>query len=420
MKNSFGEAAMNILLINHYAGSVKHGMEYRPFYLAREWIKAGHRVRIVASAQSHIRAQGPQLRHLQQLDVCIDGVEYRWLAGRRYRGNGVGRVVNMFGFVTRLWRQASALADDFAPDLVIASSTYPLDIWPARAIARRASARLVFEVHDLWPLSPMELGGMSRWHPFIALLQAAENYACRHADVVVSILPKVRAHMEAHGMAPAKLHIVPNGINAEEWRGTPQPIGGAVGALFERLRREGMFVVGYAGTHGLANALEVLLDAAALMRDEPVAFVLIGGGPEQEKLMRAARLAGLCHVYFAQAVPKHEIPALLAAFDVAYIGWRRHPHYRFGISPNKLMDYMMAGRPVLHSVEAGNDPVGEAACGITVEPEDPRAIAQAIRELCALDPVVRAAIGQRGHQFVCKHLTYQVLGPAFLRACAET
>ncbi|MYN21268.1 glycosyltransferase, partial [Rugamonas sp. FT107W] len=110
------------------------------------------------------------------------------------------------------------------PDLVIASSTYPADIWPARRIARLAGARLAFEVHDLWPLSPMLLGGMSRWHPFILLMQAAEDYAYRHADTVISLLPHAAAHMAARGMAPHKLHVVPNGVDPDEWQGRPAPL----------------------------------------------------------------------------------------------------------------------------------------------------------------------------------------------------
>src|SRR5690349_9329048 len=119
---------MNILLINHYAGSLRHGMEYRPFYLAREWVRLGHRVRIIASAQSHIRAQAPHLDGHARLDEVIDGVEYRWIATPAYRGNGAARVVNMFSFVVQLYAQAGQLARLFEPDVVIASSTYPLDI----------------------------------------------------------------------------------------------------------------------------------------------------------------------------------------------------------------------------------------------------------------------------------------------------
>ncbi|HEU4776838.1 MAG TPA: glycosyltransferase family 4 protein [Telluria sp.] len=409
---------MNILLINHYAGSLRHGMEYRPYYLAREWVRLGHRVRIIASAQSHIRAQAPLLDGRARLDEVIDGVEYRWIATPAYRGNGLARVLNMGAFVAQLYRQAGRLADEFEADVVIASSTYPLDIWPAHRIARKSRARLLFELHDLWPLSPMELGGYSRWHPFIMLLQAAENYACRHADAIVSILPKVREHLEAHGMAPHKLHIVPNGADPAEWLVDNAALPGMAGARLDALRRQGKFIVGYAGTHGIANALDTLLGAASLVGDERLAFVLVGGGPEKPALQLMARNMGLTNVHFFDPVPKQQVPALLRSFDVAYIGWQRQRLYRYGIAPNKLIDYMMAGCAILHSVDAGNDPVAEAGCGLTVAPQDPAAVARGLLALFMLAPSERQTLGQRGRAYAIANLSYPVLGRRFLQACA--
>jgi glycosyltransferase involved in cell wall biosynthesis len=409
---------VNILLINHYAGSLRHGMEYRPFYLAREWVRLGHKVRIVASSQSHIRAQAPHLDGRARLDETIDGVDYRWIATPAYRGNGAARVLNMLAFVAALYRQGAALAAEFSPDVVIASSTYPLDIWPAERIARLAGARLLFELHDLWPLSPMELGGYSKWHPFIMLLQAAENHACRYADAIVSILPKVRDHLEAHGMAPHKLHIVPNGADPSEWLPNSPAVPGLAGARLESLRRQGKFIVGYAGTHGVANALDTLLSAARLVGDERIAFVLAGTGPDKERLQKMAGDMKLSNVHFFDPVPKQQVPALLRSFDVAYIGWQRQRLYRFGIAPNKLIDYMMAGCAILHSVEAGNDPVAEATCGLTVAPQDPLAVARGLLALFMLEPAEREALGQRGRAYAMSQLSYPVLGRRFLQACA--
>ena len=408
---------MNILLINHYAGSPRHGMAYRPYYLAHEWVRSGHRVRILASDNSHIRARQPDLAGEARLDEIIDGIEYRWYHTPAYQGNGIGRVRNMAAFVTALYRDSKELAQVYKPDIVIASSTYPMDIWPAHRIARLAKAKLLFEVHDLWPLSPMELGGMSKRHPFIMLVQQAEDYAYRHADCVVSMLPKVREYMVSRGLLPEKLHFVPNGIDPGEWQACSPDLPDEADNLLSRLHSEGTAIVGYAGTHGTSNALENMLRAAKLMQGEKVAFVLVGGGPDKVGLQEHARREKLNNTYFLDPVPKSQIPSLLQRFDIAYIGWHRHPLYRFGISPNKLMDYMMAARPVLHAVAAGNDPVREADCGMTVEPDDPQAVVQGIRALLALSGAERRAMGQRGKEFVLENLTYPVLGQRFLAVC---
>jgi glycosyltransferase involved in cell wall biosynthesis len=415
---------MNILLVNHYAGSPHHGMEYRPYYLAREWVRAGHVVTIVAASYSHVRQRQPDIA-ADAREERIDGIAYRWLPTPVYAGNGFGRVRNIWAFLRRLWRDAPRLVEQWRPDVVIASSTYPFDIWVARRLARLARARLVYEVHDLWPTSPVEIGGMPRWHPFIVLCQKAENDAYRCADVVVSMLPCVGEHMRAHGLELSRLHIVPNGISLDDWdqraTGAPESLLGSVleSVLALRLRElksQGRVVVGYAGSHGRPNALDVLLDAAALLRDESFAFVLVGDGMEKPRLAQRVSDEGLQHVHLFPPVPKAQVAALLDEFDIAYIGWLRQPIYRFGIAPNKLMDYMMAGRVVLHSVAAGNDPVAESGCGLTVGPEDAGEVARGLRHLAALSPQVRREMGERGRAFVRQHHTYDRLAQRFLDA----
>jgi glycosyltransferase involved in cell wall biosynthesis len=402
---------MNILLINHYAGGPAHGMEYRPFYLAREWVRLGHRVQIVAATYSHVRTRQPEAG-----DEVIDGIAYRWLATPSYQGNGVGRVKNIVAFLRQVWADAPRLAREFKPDVVIASSTYPMDIWAARRIAKLARAKLVFEVHDLWPLSPIELSGMSPWHPFALVCQSAENAAYRDADVVVSMLPKVHEHMKSHGLDLRKLVIVPNGIDPDEWKREPEPLRADVAAALAAARQSGAVIVGYAGSMGLPNALGVLLDAAKRLRGAPIRIVMVGDGHERARLAGRVSDEAIANVTMLPPIPKAQIPSFLAALDIAYIGWQRTPISRFGIAPNKLMDYMMAGCAVLHSVDAGNDPVSEAGCGRTVVPESAEAVALGLMQLAQLPDATRRTMGERGRDFVLAHHTYPVLAKRFLAA----
>jgi len=219
-------------------------------------------------------------------------------------------------------------------------------------------------------------------------------------------------------VAPHKLHIVPNDIDPAEWCGAPVALADGPAKVLARIQGEGNSIVGYAGSHGVANALDTLLDAAGSMPDEKVVFVLVGGGPDKAALRRRVQQEGLRNVCFLDPVAKEQIPALLQWFDVAYIGMQRQPLYRFGIAPNKLMDYMMGGRPVLMAIEAGNDPVAEAGCGLTVQPGNPRAVAEGVRRLMALDPEQRLAMGARGRRFMLENHTYPVLARRFLEACS--
>ena len=408
---------MRILLINHYAGSVRHGMEYRAFYLAREWLRLGHAVQVVAASQSHVRSVQP-LVHGARTRESVDGVDYLWLRTPRYAGNGVGRVANIAAFCTQLTWNARRLAREFRPDVVVASSTYPMDVWPAALIARIAGAKLVHEVHDLWPLSPIELGGMSPRHPFIRLCQAAEDFACRRSDRVVSMLPKVHDHLRSRGLDLRKLHIVPNGVLTGEWDAPGEPLHGPLAEHIAGAHERRRLVAAYAGAHGLANALDTLLDAAALLKHEPFEFVLVGDGPERERLAQRVVREGLSNVRLFGSIPKRQIPALLAQVDVACIGLQRVPIFRFGIAPNKLMDYMMAGCAVLNAIEAGNDPVAESGCGVTVRAESPAATAEGLRQLAALPVDERRAMGLRGREYVRQHHTWPVLAQRFVEAIA--
>ena len=402
---------MKILYINHYAGSPFHGMEFRPYYLAREWIKLGHEVTILAGAFSHIRAHQP-VASKKKYEQDINGIKYCWYPTPAYYGNGIRRAYNIFKFLLHVWEDSREIAARFKPDIVMASSTYPMDIWPAHRIARLSGAKLVFEVHDLWPLSPIELGNMSRLHPFILLTQFAEDYAYRHAVKVISMLPKAKSYMESRGMAPGKFGYVPNGVDVEEWQ-SPEPLPDIFLSKLLELKQTGLPIVAYIGTFGIANALNVLLDAAINMKNE-AQFILVGTGPELESLNRRINNESISNVSILAALPKSTIPSLLDLVDIAYIGWHKNPMYRFGISPNKLADYMMAGKPIIHSVDAGNDPVKESGCGITVPPDDALQIAGALKQLMALSADERAEMGLLGRNFILNHQTYSILSKKFL------
>ncbi len=404
---------MKLLLLNHYAGTPALGMEYRPYFLAREWVRAGHTVTIVAANHSHVRASQPASG-----PMLVDGISYRWLPTPAYAGNGPGRLRNVLSFLRQGWWAGARWADELRPDAVIASSTYPMDFWVARRIARRAGARLVHEVHDLWPLSLIELTGMSPRHPFARWCQLAEDAACRQADLVVSMLPRVQEHLAAHGLPADRLAIVPNGISPEDWAAPPPPLRDDVAQALMAARAAGAPVVGYAGSMGAPNALDVLLDAAALLRDSGLRFVLVGDGHERARLQQRVAADALGAVTLLPPIPKAQVPAFLAGIDIAYIGWQRQPLYRFGIAPNKLMDYMMAGCAVLHAVEAGNDPVAEAGCGLTVEPESAAATARGLRALAALGAAERRRLGERGRAHVLRHHAYPVLAQRFVDALA--
>ncbi|WP_270546600.1 glycosyltransferase family 4 protein [Butyricimonas paravirosa] len=420
---------MNILLINHYAGSPKLGMEFRPYYLGREWVRLGHHVMIVAGSYSHLRKQQPATDK-----ETIEGIEYRWIPLKPYKGNGLGRVRSIFDFVRKLWFSYSRYIGEFKPDVVIASSTYPIDIYPARKIAQRFGAKLVYEVHDLWPLSPMELGGYSKYHPFIMVMQAAEDYCYCHADKVVSLLPNALEHMKERGMDEKKFVYIPNGFDPEEWKDViassrtvidlitdfkdneKLPVDTTVIRGIDKLKNDGKFIVGFAGAHGIANSLYAVINAVAKLRETNIVLVLVGTGNEKDNLMNYVKKRGIGNVYFFPPVAKISIPEVLTRMDCLYIGLQKQPLFRFGISPNKMFDYMMAARPIIQAIEAGNNMVKEAGNGFAVEPDNVDEICNAIITMKHMDEITRFKLGLSGRSYALARHAYPILAKRFVNS----
>jgi glycosyltransferase involved in cell wall biosynthesis len=207
--------------------------------------------------------------------------------------------------------------------------------------------------------------------------------------------------MVSRGMDPAKFRYLPNGIDLSTPtdRDAPVSVRSAV--------REGIFTVGFVGTLGRANVLETLIDAAKLLDPGEAQIVIVGHGAERDGLV--ARAAGAPNVTFTGPVPKAAVAASIRCFDACYVGYRRSSLYRFGVSPNKLYEYMAAGRPVIFAADAANQPVRDADAGRTVAPEDPVALADAIRSLIAAPPAERERLGANARAYVERHHDYERL-----------
>mgnify|MGYP006384677275 CR=1 FL=1 len=406
---------MNILLINHYAGSKYHGMTYRPYYMAKEWVKAGHRVTIVAADQSHIRQKKVIIPNNNSfLLEKIDGINYLWLKTISYNDNSLKRAFNIASFIFQLYRFSKIISEKIKPDIIITSSTYPADIFPAYHIAKLSNSKIIYEIRDLWPLSPVMLGNYSPNHPFIQAMQFSENYCYNCCDAVVSVLPKVSDHVKQHGLPIEKLHIIENGISLDEWE-TQSVIPNSLETLINREKDKGRFIFGYAGNHSSANCLQTVVEAAEKLINSNASFILVGNGRDKNKLINFVKEKQLNNVIFHDSIEKKTIPDLLSKLDCLLISWKNLEElYKYGISPNKLLDYMMAGKPIIHAVNAGNDPVKDSGCGISVPAEDSEAFANAIIRMMNTSKEERSFMGIKGREYVIKNNDYRVLAQKYI------
>lgn len=415
---------MNILYIDHYAGGLPFGMEFRPYYLAREWIKNGHKVRVIGGDYSHLRTANPDVKDDFQIDN-IDGIEYQWVKSGKYQGNGVKRAISILRFSWKLYSYAQKFAQEFEPDLVISSSTYPLDTYGAQKIVWYANhnrrkgdmplCKYVHEGHDLWPLTLTEIGHMSNLHPFVKMLGYSERSAYSQAELVVSVLPGIYPHMLENGFneVTQRFLALPNGVVKEDWDRI-QPPDESIANDLQKIKDSGKFIVCYLGGHSISNALDTFVEAARQCKFSDIAFVLIGKGIEKNRLIEKAQ--GLNNIHFLPAIPKAQVPGALSYADVMYVGAKPSSLYRYGVSMNKMYDYMMAGKPIINGVDAFNDDVSDAGCGIKIMPESPEAIVEAIQTLKNMSADERQQMGDNGREWVLNNAEYTVLAEKFMHA----
>jgi glycosyltransferase involved in cell wall biosynthesis len=328
---------------------------------------------------------------LNQSEVADEGI-LRTVPVTRYSGNGISRIVNWLSYTVAAFLRGVARRP---VDVVYGSSPHLGAAVAGLAIARVHRARFVLEVRDLWPRILLDAGMFTERSLVYRALRQLELFLYRQADAIVVLAKGSGWEIECDGIDPAKIHFLPNGAEPADF-----DVETSRGQLRRRYGLSGTSVV-YAGAHGPANGLDLVLDAAEQLADTDVRFVLVGDGVAKADLVDRARLRGLDNVEFRDPIPKVEIPELFAAADIGLHCLADLPLFRHGVSPNKLYDYMAAGLPVVTNTPGEVAAmVDEAGAGEAVGPTE---IGSAIDSLAALDPDTRAKLGDNGRAWMAEH-----------------
>lgn len=378
------------------------GMEYRPYYISAALARMGAKPSVLTASFSHLRKKNPEVKN-DLVCLNVQGVSFCVLKTPQYTDNGVERAQNAMQFAIGLWRNQGQLIKMFKPDAVIVSSTHPFDFFAAKALAQKTGAVLIFEVHDIWPLSLIELYGFSKKHPLMRLIDYLMRCAFEQSDAVISLLPRFDNYCQDRKFTPKRIAHIPNAF-AQEMQDAPPPEH--LQALKEA-KENYSAVVMYAGGIARANAVDELLDIAALLPN--IGFVCVGEGAEKNELFHIKTN----NVIFLPAVSHPQVQTLLQQADLLWVGIRNLSVYHYGIAMNKLYDYMASGRPVIISAPCKYHPVSYAKCGITVPASDKIKTRNAILRMLALTGKQRQIIGMRGRKAIERKYRYEVVAERY-------
>jgi glycosyltransferase involved in cell wall biosynthesis len=391
---------MHILLIHQAFAALDEPGGTRHHELARLLAARGHRVTVIASPVSYLTGASSSTGRENEAEV--DGVRViRAYTSRALHKSFVHRVFSFFSFMVSSFLAGLGVR---AVDLVWGTSPPIFQGWTAWMLARLKGVPFLFEVRDLWPSFAIAVGVLKN-PTLIKMSLWLERFLYRHADRMMVNSPGYVDHVRARGARQVEL--VPNGADPQMF----DPVD--PGTVFRALHRlEDKFVVLYAGAHGMSNDLGVVLEAARLLQEAtvpvPIRLVLLGDGKEKSALQARAAELGLNNVLFLPPVPKAEMSSALAGADACLAILKPIDEYKTTY-PNKVFDYMAAGRPVVLAIDGViRQVVEDAGCGPFVPPGDPAALAEAIRSLAA-DRARARRMGLAGRSYLEAHFSRSAL-----------
>lgn len=376
------------------------GTGTRHYDFARELIQRGYQVFIFASSYIHNKYVNVLEPNETIREESIDGIHWVWLKTREYRGNGKARILSMMDYYRMMmkhWKQFEQ------PDVIIGSSVHLFACLAGCRIAKKIGAKSISEIRDLWPETLIQMGRLKRHSVMSWGLFLLEKRVYRRSDQIVVTMPGAVDYIVERGIPREKIAYINNGVDCalfdlrrEKYLASDIPVS------FEK----GKFQVLYIGAHGSVNSLEDGVEALHQIEKsgrEDIHLTLIGDGPIKPQLMEQARKWELKNISFYDSVSKEYIPAILNQADCLLFLMKDSQLYRFGISPNKLFDYLCSGKPIISAARSLNDPVKESGGGICVTPENAEEVAQAIEACADMSPEQRKEMGRKGREFVAEH-----------------
>lgn len=402
-----------IWIINNYASH----LQTRHFELAEGFAKQGYPTVVITSGFHHGRHS-----YLHEEKIVFEqrspGVTFVYLrAGPAYENSGAKRILNMLDFCCKVRTYAGQISQKIgAPQYIIASSAPPF-VWEVGCkLARKYHARFVAEFRDIWPLSVVEIQHVSPNHPLVVLLAQIEKRAYRRADAIVSTMPYAWRHVQQVAAVPRqKIHWVPNGINTAR---TDAELAADI-SLPQELAKflAAHWCCIYTGSIVRSENLDFLLDAWEKLRNTDVYLAIVGEGNEKETIQRMIRERNLSHVQMFPAIAGSMVAKALERAQCCVAVCRNTTLARFGLSMNKLNNYLYSGVPTVFACDV--ESVVHQAGQFVVPYGDETQFARTVLQVRELTDTQRAAMAQRSKSLIRQEYDYPMLAARYLEILTE-
>lgn len=399
---------MVIWYICKYASPEKYFFGTRHFYLAEEWVKENNQVYVFTSNSNHLTDKLPNFNN-NFLYEEINGVKTYWLNTIKVKKNSSSsflRILSWFHFeFIFFFLNKKAVSK---PDVIIVSSLSLLTVLNGIYFSKKYKCKLIFEVRDIWPLSLIELAGFSKRNPLVLFLSWVEKLGYHKADAIVGTMPNLVEHVETQIGKTNKCFTIPQGYSTGFYENQtlldPQYV--------EQFIPKNSFKVMYAGTINSNNPIDLLLEAAIILKKEAISFLIAGEGHKKQFLIE--KYNHLTNVHFIPSVPKHKVNHLLSFSDVCFDSFSSNLA-KFGLSRNKWIDYMYAGKPIICCYSGYKSMINESDSGSFVPFGDIDKLVEEILNYSKMSKEDLNKKGQRAHNFIVNNRNFKTLANNYLK-----
>ncbi|EEX95058.1 WblI protein [Vibrio orientalis CIP 102891 = ATCC 33934] len=403
MRNSYDR----IWYVSKYANIAKYGADTRQAYFCKEFVKMGYDVTLLLSNSSHLYSTLPQFRGPFKKET-YNGVNVVWLNVIQYQNpNSIFRILSWIHF--ELLVLIYGLKNrKVKPDVVIASSLSILSAISGSIFKRCLRSKFIFEVRDIWPQSLIELKGLKRSHPLVCFLSWVEKLGYRRSDVIVGTMGRLRLHVERQIKEFKNVTCIPHGVSVEFYENEQVEIEKCYVERYFSVHKPNLV---YAGSFNQAYKLSRFIALAKNAKGVDVNFILIGDGPEAEKLKEQSK--GISNLTIASKVNRAALNSVLRHADVLLHSFDEKPVFKYGVSPNKFVDYMYAGKPTICIGNVYCPMLEESGAGVVIAPDDAQAFYESVNDYLKMSKEEKVELGIRSRQYILNELSYEKLAEKY-------